>query len=177
MSEESTEESADAADAALTDLVAYLDGELSESDTDSIEHRLVEDAGLRDEADRLDRAWKMLDSIDEVSASKEFTARTLASMQATSIDATLSKPSVPRTQTIPGQSNSLVSLAFWAITGFLVSMLGLEISQRQADRRQDETTVRILKNINFLRQVPKYRTVQDVESLQRLLEDSEEAGP
>ncbi|MEZ6042135.1 MAG: hypothetical protein R3C20_16650 [Planctomycetaceae bacterium] len=69
----------------LADLVAYLDGELEISRANGLEQRLAEDEPLRKQADQLDRAWQLLDSLEEITASGQFTNRTLESMQSISL--------------------------------------------------------------------------------------------
>ncbi|MCA9057551.1 MAG: hypothetical protein KDA85_03600 [Planctomycetaceae bacterium] len=176
MSDELNPEFDDQAESGLTELVAYLDGELSESDTETIEHRLVADGALREEASRLDRAWQLLESIDDVSASHEFTARTLASMQATALEQTSSGAGL---KTIRSQAQTAFSLPvflFWALGGFAVTALGVRIAHQQAERRQSPEVSRILENLEFLEQLPSYRSVRTVESLQLLLEEPVKAA-
>lgn len=63
-------------------IVAYLDGELNPSESQIIEKQLAADANVRCEVDALARTWDMLDELDEVRVSEEFTNKTLTSIQA-----------------------------------------------------------------------------------------------
>ena len=63
-------------------IVAYLDGELSPSESQKIEKRLAEDPTIRKDVDDLVRTWDMLDDLDEVRVSEQFTNKTLTSIQA-----------------------------------------------------------------------------------------------
>jgi anti-sigma factor RsiW len=59
------------------ELVAYLDGELSEKASQAFEARLSRDAELRTEADVLKRTWDMLDFLPRAEPSASFTHETL----------------------------------------------------------------------------------------------------
>ena len=63
-------------------LVAYLDGELTPSESQQIEQHLAQDGDVRKQVDGLVRTWDMLDNLDEVHASEDFTNKTLTSIQA-----------------------------------------------------------------------------------------------
>ena len=62
------------------DLVAYLDGELPEQESQAIEESLGKNEALRSEVDSLSKTWQMLDELVPVRASEEFSAKTLASL-------------------------------------------------------------------------------------------------
>jgi hypothetical protein len=59
------------------DLVAYLDGELSEERSRAIEARLNVDPAARAEAEALRRTWDLLDYLPRPEPSSSFTHRTL----------------------------------------------------------------------------------------------------
>jgi len=59
------------------ELIAYLDGELSEHDHEDMERRLGADPALRREADELKRAWELLDFLPQAEPSPAFASRTL----------------------------------------------------------------------------------------------------
>ncbi len=75
------DEPEDSEDAQLTEIVAYLDGELGEDDSIRLERALASSPPLRGYADSLDRTWQLLDSLGEPAVSDEFTHKTLASIQ------------------------------------------------------------------------------------------------
>ena len=58
-------------------LVAYLDGELDESDTAQLEARLANEPGLRDRLHSLQQTWDLLDSLPEVRTPESFTRSTI----------------------------------------------------------------------------------------------------
>jgi anti-sigma factor RsiW len=59
------------------ELVAFLDGELTEDDAHKVEAKLNVDPGARAEADALRRTWDLLDFLPRPEASPDFTHRTL----------------------------------------------------------------------------------------------------
>ncbi|MFN9717365.1 MAG: anti-sigma factor family protein, partial [Planctomycetota bacterium] len=75
---EPVDDAEDQPDAQLSELVAYLDGELDEHACESVERQLVANPGLRRYAETLDRTWQLLDSLGDAPASGAFTQKTLA---------------------------------------------------------------------------------------------------
>ena len=65
-----------------TELVAYLDGELSEDATVEMERVLANSSDARHEVDMLSRTFALLDTLPRPGASSEFTAKTKNSLQA-----------------------------------------------------------------------------------------------
>ena len=57
------------AEVELSDLIAYLDGELDDSSVEAIEQRLVMDGPLRKKAESLDKTWQLLETLEEAEAS------------------------------------------------------------------------------------------------------------
>jgi anti-sigma factor RsiW len=64
-------------DTAESELVAYLDGELTDAQTEAVERRLSSDAEFRQRLHQLQRAWDLLDSLPRVEATEAFTQSTL----------------------------------------------------------------------------------------------------
>lgn len=61
-----------------TNLVAYLDGELDQAESQSIAIRLTSSASARRELQGLERTWDLLDLLPRPRASPELTTRTLS---------------------------------------------------------------------------------------------------
>ena len=61
-------------------LVAYLDGELSDAAAAEIEQLLVDSPEARREIEELTRTWKLLDQLPQVRASETFTQSTMATI-------------------------------------------------------------------------------------------------
>ena len=64
------------------ELVAYLDGELSDQAAHGVERRLTRDARVRAEADALRQTWEMLDYLPRSEPSPSFTSRTVERLSA-----------------------------------------------------------------------------------------------
>jgi len=58
-------------------LVAYLDGELDDESSRSLEQRLATDSGLRSQLGRLERTWDMLDQLGRAEVGEAFTRTTI----------------------------------------------------------------------------------------------------
>lgn len=63
------------------DLVAYLDGELGERETATVEETLAESEVARREVDMLSRTWDLLEELPRITASSQFSTRTISSIQ------------------------------------------------------------------------------------------------
>jgi anti-sigma factor RsiW len=63
-------------------LVAYLDGELEEPQSQELEQVLAESVVARHEVDMLSRTWDLLNVLPGVKASEEFSRKTLSSLRA-----------------------------------------------------------------------------------------------
>ena len=68
---------------ARAELVAYLDGELSEDAARVVEDKINSDPTLRAEVDSLSRTWELLDYLPTHDPSPSFTHRTLERVSAT----------------------------------------------------------------------------------------------
>jgi hypothetical protein len=62
-------------------LVAYLDGELSEGEARLIATKLTRSATARREVEALERTWELLDYLPRPKASEQLTARTLSEIR------------------------------------------------------------------------------------------------
>src|SRR5262249_29365473 len=60
------------------ELIAYLDGELDEAATRTMEAKLASNARIRAEADALRKTWEMLDHLPQPEPSPQFTHRTVS---------------------------------------------------------------------------------------------------
>lgn len=62
-------------------LVAYLDGELEDSESQVIDRILARSDVARHEVEALSRAWEMLDLLPQPKASSEFTSKTMTTLR------------------------------------------------------------------------------------------------
>ncbi len=165
----------DPVDEKLTQLVSYLDGELNDTQMNDIERSMINDPDMRSHADILSRTWAMLDTLEEVSASKNFTQATLATI---SVEAEATKERTPRSRL-----NSLLEAfarykvipcfllgIFGATAGFFVSdQVHTRRMQRSADVAAEVAKDAVVtEQLEMLLQDDLYRVVPDAQTLQNL---------
>lgn len=141
-------------DPQLTELVAYLDGELNEDESSRLERQLAENAPLRGYAETLDRTWQLLDTLGEATASGEFTQRTLASLSVVSHEQfTDQMPSSTRgtdwVRKIPA-----TRIVLWTLVGFFGSSVGLLLGRSSQAPKADSEDVQLLRQLDLLLQFP-----------------------
>jgi anti-sigma factor RsiW len=164
-----------AADPRLTELVAYLDGELPAEASERLEQQLAEDAPLRREAADLDRTWQMLNLLEEVPASAEFVGKTLATIQAMPGGMEPGEQSVSRWFGI-FRDVRLLLLAGGLLLGFGAASAGLLISREGGLRSSEGSDVEILQQLDLLQRYPQLRAVPDVEFLRGLAAAGADGG-
>lgn len=158
------------ADERLTQLVSYLDGELDDTQMDQIEQSLINDPDMRSHADILSRTWAMLDSLEDVAASKKFTQATLETVS---------------TEAVTEKQNSSTSVFRRAVTAcarykilpcFLAGVIGASAGLMATDRMQQKrqqseevaTDAFVLENLDVLLKDDLYREVPNVAKLKSL---------
>lgn len=154
-------------DPQLTQLVAYLDGELPAEASEQIEQQLSSDPPLRQQAESLDRTWQMLGLLEEVSASAEFVGKTLATIQTLPAAESGSATAPSGLQSLLSRSR-LLTLTAGLVLGFVATAAGLGLSRDdglQSSRRQD---VEILQQLELLQQYPQLRSIPNEAYLQEL---------
>ena len=153
----------------LSDLVAYLDGELDDSSLELIERRLVDDIPLRRSAETLDRTWQLLDTLEDAEASGDFAQKTLASIAAAGagidVDAAADTPVLRKSGGITFPWRPAVSL--FAVS-FLTSTLTLAITRWNAAAATPDSDRILLQNLDVLKDYSAYRLVPDVQFLREL---------
>lgn len=159
-------------DEGLTRIVSYLDGELDDTQMNEVEVDLINDPDLRSHADILSRTWALLDELDEVSASEQFTKDTLATIAAETVTAD------------DAPADSRVRLRhFWSrlaqykvlpcfLAGLIGGTAGLLVSskaweQRQATGEQAVTRI-VLDNFELVRRADVYSAVPSLKELEAL---------
>lgn len=166
MSEKQDQTKADPLEIQLEDLVAYLDGELSDVDADAVEQGLVVNSPLRRTAEEFDRTWQLLDSLEEVSASQEFTQKTLSSMMAAApVDDEETVASRPEKITF---TKRLFGPAVWMVAAFIFSVVGLSAGKWSSDRNQNPEDAEILMNLEFLEGYYRYHLIPSADFLKNL---------
>lgn len=143
-------------------LVAYLDGELDEEGTLEVERTLTESAEIRLEVEALSKTWDLLGELPSVESSKEFTERTMASIQ------TASAPQIAQ----PLISPQIRWTLLW--TGLFAGLVGSAVlGFWMTNRGIPDQTDPLLKNLPVIQNLDVYEEVGSVEFLKEL----EELGP
>ena len=137
------------------DLVAYLDGELSEDDAREIEQVLAASEVARHEVEMLGRTWDLLDALPQETASAEFAAKTLASVKVAT------SPAAPQWQ--PQVRRGLIALG-WATALAATALVGYTVGNRWLPRQEDP----YVHDLPLLQNLDAYRDVGSVEFLKRL---------
>lgn len=161
-------------DPQTAELVAYLDGELSEQDADRVESLLLTNPPLRRNAETLDRTWQLLNSLEEATASGEFTQKTLASISPVSAGSDADS-TTDRRQLLGKQLPwSLITRGLiWCLAGFIACSAGLLLSRTARHQRTDPTDAKILKDLDLYQQYPKLWRIPDVEFLEKVSENTQ----
>ncbi|MFK7822234.1 MAG: anti-sigma factor [Planctomycetaceae bacterium] len=140
-----------------TEIVAYLDGELDSGESERIRRLLVENANARREAEELTIAFEALDSLDGITASGDFTNRTMTSIQALAeTDAT--------GKTQPFDVRRGAKLGVWGM-GIVVSAIAgfCATNWTVPDESRD-----LVRELELLQALPKYERVGSAELLREL---------
>ena len=161
-------------DPQITELVAYLDGEMPEQDADRVERMLQANESLRRDAECLDRTWQLLDSLESATASGEFTRKTLSSIS-TIVES--GESGVQNTgrwsvrKMLPG--SVLAKGLIWTLAGFLACSTGLMLSRNVRRERTDPTDAQVLKDLDLYLKYPKLWRIPDAQFLKDVSSSAE----
>ncbi len=155
-------------DPQLTELVAYLDGELDEEESNRLERQLAENPPLRGYAESLDRTWQLLDSLGEATASGEFTQKTLASLAVISKEefSAQSSSSNPNPSWIRGIP--LTKILLWTLVGFVGTSIGLLLGRSSQAPKAISEDVQLLDKLDLLLQFPRLHAARSASFLEQV---------
>jgi anti-sigma factor RsiW len=140
------------------DLVAYLDGELEEAQSQDIEQVLADSVVARHDVDMLSRTWDLLNVLPGVKVSEEFSRKTLSSIRAAEASGSLVGEAVSRT----ARRGAL--LAAWAALVVICAVLGFQATHRWVPDPNDE----LLDNFDIIENLDDYSEVGDITFLKAL---------
>ena len=146
---------------ARAELVAYLDGELSEDAARAVEDKINSDPAMRAEADALNRTWELLDYLPTHDPSPSFTHRTLERLSA-------AKPRVSATALASRNRlwRSLTLGAGWAAAVVLAAGIGFGVTTRILPR--EPTDEELARDLGVIEHEKAYEQVGDIEFLKQL---------
>jgi ferric-dicitrate binding protein FerR (iron transport regulator) len=139
-------------------LVAYLDGELSEEETQEIEQILAASEVARHEVDMLSRSWDLIGVLPTAKASEEFTRKTLSSIRAAEAERSFISP-----QTRRNMRRVAVLACGTAVLG-LCMYLGFTATNRWVPNEADQ----LLDEYEVISNLDRYSEVGSIEFLQAL---------
>jgi anti-sigma factor RsiW len=161
-------------DEELTNLVAYLDGELDEHSARAVEAKLSLDAGARLEAETLRQMWAVLDYLARPEASATFTSKTLdrvSSLRPAKASATMARSG---DRVITGGSRWWAFGIGWAAAVILAGIVGFGgvnlATQRQrlavqANQAPADLDGKLVHDLRLIENKRLYENVEDIHFL------------
>ena len=139
-------------------LVAYIDGELSERESRALATKITLSATAHREVEALKRTWELLEYLPRPAASSELTERTLTEVR--------------RIDALGGRLESLfvrrakrvLRLALWAGAALIGVALGFAVMRWV----WPDPTARLLRDLSIAEHFDEYRDVGDLEFLKAL---------
>lgn len=138
-------------------LVAYLDGELGESQSARIEQRLSEDDQYRLRLQQLQRAWDLLDLLPRAEVGDEFTQTAVAVV---AVNATADV----RQQRRANQFRTVVRWLAVVFAGLLAVVIGF----RTVHQRLDRPNRQLLEDLPVVENVDLYFHAEDIRFVEQL---------
>jgi hypothetical protein len=135
-----------------SNLVAYLDGELSEPDMQELDEVLLQDPSARANVEQLRQTWDLLDVLPRPSVTEEFSAQTLATIQAIQDD----DPLAP-----PAWTGRILVVGLWIVLLSVSSAAGVFV----ADRWQPDPTDHLIQHLSVVERLEVYRDIGDIDFL------------
>ena len=146
-------------------LVAYLDGELNESDTEQVETSLSTSPELRRDVEVLIRTWDMLDFLPDQSATEEFTQRTI---QSAIMETTPENSENQSASTASRDWSSILSevrfYLFWLVGMTLFSALGFLLTHKWTSSERDK----LVQDLQVIKHLDRYESIQSLDFLREL---------
>lgn len=138
-----------------SNLVAYLDGELPESDAQAIETVLATSPVARHELEALGQTWTLLDVLPHETASADFTTKTMARLPGQAVERRVSLSRlVPAALTVFGWIAVIVSAV----------AIGFGLGRKWLPREDTPYT----QNLPLLEHLNEYQNVGSLDYLERL---------
>ena len=155
-------------DPQLTELVAYLDGELGEEESSRLERQLAENPPLRGYAESLDRTWQLLDTLGEATASGEFTQKTLASLAVISKEEFSAQSSSSNRSAGWIRGIPLTRILLWTLVGFVGTSIGLLLGRSSQAPKAISEDVQLLRKMDLLLQFPQLHAARSASFLEQV---------
>src|SRR5437660_1571578 len=129
-----------------TQLVAYLDGELTEAEAQFVAAKVVSSPAVRREVETLERTWELLDLLPRPQAPADFSTRTLTQIP-------LQAPSQPRGLVPAWAKRRSIQGATCAITAILI----LGLADGTVRSVWPDPTARLARDLRLAEHPDEYR--------------------
>lgn len=144
-------------DALVEQLSAYLDGELDPQESREVERLLARDEQARQELQRLERAWSLLDQLPRVELTGEFIQSTVEMIALREADELQPATQSATVRTWLVRAGAAVALVFTASFGYLAVQHWLDRHNRQ-----------LLVDLPVIERMDAYRQLDDIAFLRQL---------
>ena len=139
-------------------LVAYLDGELTDEQAHAVQLAIAQDPQLRQRVDALQHTWQMLGSLPEAKATGAFTQQTMETVQ-------LASQTQPQLQSgWPNQWRHLAQRSLFILGITVSATLGFLLTNRWMD---DDDRL-LLQDYSVIRHLDQLADIGNTEFLQAL---------
>lgn len=148
------------------ELIAYLDGELAQTDAQTVEKKLTSDPRYRAEAEAMRRTWNLLDFLPKPEPSANFTNRTVSRLSVVR-PAAPAVPAAPRRRWWLGVG--------WAAALSVAVFVGYGATNRLAPEARPtgrdltaDADARLARDLRLLEQMGMLQYVDDIQLLNEL---------
>lgn len=153
-------------------LVAYLDGELSDDETRELETKLSRSLSARREVDALRKSWDLLEFLPRPEAPDDFASRTITRIQSQDVAAELLVERARR-YALYGVKGGGWFIAATALAVLAFCLVSEWTPNRTRDLIRD---LHIFENLDAFQDVPDFKFLQEMAQLGVLAEKSESAA-
>jgi anti-sigma factor RsiW len=151
-------------------LIAYLDGELTDEAAASVEQTLAEEVFARQEVEKLTRTWELLDLLPERRASDGFAEKTLTAIQTKVAASSKAVDDDDQDDVIPGRTRERVIRVGRRAAGFFVLMFIAAVGFNSTFQKGAEPIDELLKELPLVERLDEYQEAGDTEFLKTLHE-------
>jgi len=152
-------------------LIAYLDGELTEEAAADVEKTLAEDVFARQQVERLMRTWELLDLLPEGRASDSFAEKTLTAIRTrVSISTKTEEADDGQDDVIPGRARERVVRIGRRTVGLFVLMLVAAVGFNSTFQKGAEPIDELLRELPLVERLDEYQEAGGTEFLKTLHE-------
>jgi hypothetical protein len=152
-------------------LIAYLDGELTDEAAADVEKTLAEEVSSRQQVERLMRTWELLDLLPEGRASDGFTEKTLTAIRTrVSISTKTEEAGDEQDDVIPGRTRERVVRIGRRTVGLFVLMLVAAVGFNSTFQKGAEPIDELLRELPLVERLDEYQEAGGTKFLNTLHE-------